>query len=48
MYYFVSADTKISGKWIQLLSRSVDILDQSARQSVSQSVCLSLADRLAL
>ena len=43
MTYFVSEDTKISGKWIQLISRSVDINDQSASQPVSlpvsQSVC---------
>ena len=38
MTYFVSADTKISGEWIQLISRSVDIKDQSASQSVSLSV----------
>ena len=39
-------DTKISGKWIQLISRSMDIMNQSASQAVSQSVCLSVADKL--
>ena len=35
---FLSEDTKISEKLIRLISRSVDIMDQSASQSVSQSV----------
>ena len=39
MTYIVSEDTKISGKWIQLILRSMDIMDQLANQSVSQSVC---------
>ena len=53
MYYFVSEDTQISGKWIQLISRSVDIKDQSVSPSVhdrltsaSQSLCLSRTDRV--
>ena len=33
MTYIVSEDAKITGKWIQLMSRSVDIMDVS--QSVS-------------
>ena len=46
MTYNFAEDTKISGKWIQLISRSMDIMNQSASQPVSQSICLSLADRL--
>ena len=40
MSYFVSEDTQISEKWIQLMSRSVGIKDQSA----SQSFRLSMTD----
>ena len=39
MTYFFAGDTKISGKWIQLILRSMDIMDQSANQSGNQSVC---------
>ena len=39
MTYIVSEDTKISGKWFQLISRSVDLKDQTVSQPVSQSVC---------
>ena len=46
MTYIVSEDTQVSEKWIQLISWSVDIMDQSASQPASQSVCLSLTDRL--
>ena len=46
MSYFVSEDTKISGKLIQFISWIVDIVDQSACKSVSQSVSLSLTDKL--
>ena len=46
MTYILAEDTKISGKWIQHISRSIDIMNQSASQPVSQSVCLFLADRL--
>ena len=46
MTYFFAEDKKISGKWIRVISRSMDIMNQSASQPVSQSVCLSLADRL--
>ena len=42
MSYFFAEDKNISGKWIQLISRSMDIMDQSA----NQSVCLSLNDKL--
>ena len=42
MTYFVSEDTKISEKLIQLMSQSMDIMDQSA---VSQSVSQSVLDR---
>ena len=34
MTYFFADDTKLSRKWIQLISRSMDIMDQSASQSV--------------
>ena len=37
MTYFLSEDTKISGKWIQHKSRSVDVIDQSASLSISLS-----------
>ena len=33
MTYIVTEDVKITGKWIQLISRSVDIME--VRQSVS-------------
>ena len=33
-----SEDTKISGKWIQLISRSVDIKDQPVSQPTSHLV----------
>ena len=39
MSYFIAEDKYISEKWIQLISRSMDIMDQSANQSASQSVC---------
>ena len=39
MTYMVSEDTKISGKCCKFISRSMDILDQSANQSASQAVC---------
>ena len=39
MSYFFAEDKNISDKWIQLISRSVDIMDQSDNQSASQSVC---------
>ena len=45
MTSFVSEDTKISGEWIQLISRSVDIKDQSASQPVRQPVSQSVLDR---
>ena len=45
MTYFFPEDTKISGKWIQLISQRMDIMDLSDSQPVSQSVCLSLTDR---
>ena len=41
MTYFVPENTKMAGKWIKLISLSVDIMDQSA----SQSVKLSILDR---
>ena len=40
MTYFLTEDTKISGKWIQLISQRMDIMDLSDSQPVSQSVCL--------
>ena len=43
MTYFVSEDTKMSGEWIQLIPRSVDI---KARQLERLSVCLSVGMRL--
>ena len=43
MTYFVSEDTNMSGEWIQLIPRSVDI---KARQLESLSVCLSVGMRL--
>ena len=47
MTYFLAEDTKISGKWIQLISRRMDIMDLSDSQSVRQSVCPPiLTDRL--
>ena len=39
MTYFLAEDTKISEKWIQLISPSMDIMNQSANQSAIQSVC---------
>ena len=39
MSYFIAEDKYISEKWIQLISRSMDIMDQSANQSASQPVC---------
>ena len=45
MTHFLAEDSKISGKWIQLISRRMDIMDLSNSQPVSQSVCLSLTDR---
>ena len=45
MTYFLAEDTKISGKWIQLISRRMDIMELSDSQPVSQSVCLPLTDR---
>ena len=39
MTYFFAEDKKISGKLIQLISRSMDIMDQSANLSANQSVC---------
>ena len=45
MTYFVSEDTKISEKLIQLISRSMDIMDQSANQPTSQLISLSALDR---
>ena len=39
MTYIISDDTKISEKWIQLISRSVDLKDQPVCQPVSRSVC---------
>ena len=41
MTYFSAEDTKISGKWIHLISRSMDIMNQSA----NQPVCPSILDR---
>ena len=38
MTYFVSEDTQISGKWTQLISQSIDIINQHS-QPVPQSVC---------
>ena len=46
MTYFFAEDTKISGKWIHLISRSMDIMDQSANPSASQSVCPRQTDWL--
>ena len=48
MSCIVSEDTRISGKWIQLISRSVDIKDQPVSQSTSQLVMwlMSLTDRI--
>ena len=46
MTYFFADDTQYMRKMVQLISRCMDIMDQSASQPVSQSVCLSLADRL--
>ena len=43
MTYFLAEDTKISGKWIQLILRRMDIMDLSDSQPVS---LLSVADRL--
>ena len=37
MTYIVSEDTTISGKWIQLISRIVDIKDQPVSQPANQS-----------
>ena len=48
MTYFFAEDKKISGKWIQLISRSMDIMDQSANQSADQSVCPWQTDWLKL
>ena len=45
MTYIVSEDTKISGKWFQLISRSVDLKAQPVSQSASLSVSLSVLDR---
>ena len=45
MTYFLAEDTKISGKWIQLISRRMDIMDLSDSQPVSQSVCPSVLVR---
>ena len=45
MTYFVSEDSKISGELIKVISRSVDIKDQSASQPVSQPVSQSVLDR---
>ena len=45
MTYFFAEDTKISGKLIQLISRSMDIMDKSAKP-VSQSFGLNLTDRM--
>ena len=45
MTYFFAEDNKISGKWIQLISRRMDIMDLSDSQSVRQSVCPSILDR---
>ena len=39
MTYSVSEDTKILGKWFQLISRSMDLKDQPVSQPVSRSVC---------
>ena len=39
MTYFFAEDKKISGKWIQLISRSIDIMNQSANQPAIQCVC---------
>ena len=46
MTYFFADDTQYMRKMVQLISRCMDIMDQSASQPVSQSVRLSLADRL--
>ena len=34
MIYFLAEDVKISGKWIQLISPSMNIMNQSAIQYV--------------
>ena len=39
MTYIVSEDTKISGKWFQRISRTVDLKVQPVSQPVSHSVC---------
>ena len=39
MTYIVSEDTKVSGKWIQRISRTVDLKVRRVSQPVSQSVC---------
>ena len=46
MTYFFAEDIKISGKWIQLISPSMDIMNQSANQSAIQCVCPWQADWL--
>ena len=38
MTYIVSEDTRISGKWIQLISQSVDIKDHPVSRPTSQLV----------
>ena len=48
MTYFFAEDKKISGKLIQLISRSMDIIYQSANQSANQSVCPWQTDLLQL
>ena len=39
MTYFFAEDKKISRKLIQLISRIMDIMNQSANKSANQSVC---------
>ena len=46
MTYIASEYTKISEKWLQLISRIVDLKEQPTSQPVSQSVCLYLTDKL--
>ena len=42
MTYLVSEDAKITGKWIQLLSRSVDIMEVSQSVSVLNQIAVSI------
>ena len=42
MTYIVSEDAKITGKWIQLISRSVDIMEVSQSVSVLTQTAVSI------